>query len=106
MTTFSWKPIYAEIAQRLLSFESRQAELIATLSDMHQRGLKVPAFIDKGVDGIAMPLDEIDPFTFLGAFNRGVTDANRIAIIESLKQQWDLASPLPADFDGLPTLNA
>ena len=50
-TMFTSKAIHAEIAQQLLSFENRQAELIATLSDMHQRGLKVPAFIDKGTDG-------------------------------------------------------
>jgi hypothetical protein len=72
---------------------------------MQQQGLKVISLQDKGADGQNIPLAEVDPFTFLASFNRGVTDENRTENWKSLKTQWDLKAPVPDDFTGIPTLN-
>lgn len=39
------------------------------LREMDQQGLKVISLQDEGADGETIPLAEIDPFTFLAAFN-------------------------------------
>ncbi len=75
------------------------------LREMEQQGLKVISLHDKDADGQTIPLAEIDPFTFLASFNRGVTDENRRKNWSFLKTRWGLKSTVPDDFSGLPTLN-
>ena len=50
-------------------------------------------------------LKEIDPFTFFGTFNRGITPDNRRAILDGLRTHFGLTEPVPADFDGVPVLD-
>ncbi len=103
---FSWKPIYREIADKLLTFESQNSQLVQLMTKLHQRGLKVSSVSDEDPKGTKVPLDEIDPFSFLAIFNRGVTDENRIAILDALKTEWNLRSELPSDFNGIPLVNS
>lgn len=76
------------------------------MTKLHQRGLKVSSISDEYPQGNKVPLDEIDPFSFLAIFNRGVTDENRIAILDALKNEWQLHSELPTDFNGIPLVNS
>ncbi|MDF1660020.1 MAG: AAA family ATPase [Verrucomicrobiales bacterium] len=99
---FSWKPIHLEAAQYLLKFEVRQGELIALAMRMQDAGLKVISLTDEDERGNAIPLAEIDPFTFLAIFNRGMSDANRRANWEFVKKEWALSAPVPGDFTGIP----
>ena len=55
-------------------------------------------------DSPELPPD-IDPFTVMGAFNRGVTDENRQSIAERLGRAIGVTAELPQDFDGIPVLN-
>jgi 5-methylcytosine-specific restriction enzyme B len=103
---FSWKPIYREIADKLPEFELKNSELVLLMTKLHQRGLKVSSVADENPKGTKVPLDEIDPFSFLAIFNRGVTDENRIAILDALKVEWNLQSELPKDFNGIPLVNS
>lgn len=102
---FTWKPIYAEIANKLLEFEGDNARLVTLLKRFEANGLKVSSLKDRSENGKDILLREIDPFTFFGNFNRGIRDENRRAILAELKQEWNLAAPLPIDFSGLPLLN-
>ncbi len=103
---FTWKSIYCEIADKLPQFESKNSELVQLMTKLHQRGLKVSSVSDEFPKGTKVPLDEIDPFSFLAIFNRGVTDENRIAILDALKVEWGLNSELPSDFNGIPLVNS
>jgi 5-methylcytosine-specific restriction protein B len=103
---FSWIPIYAEIAHRVLEFEGRQAELIDLLVGLQKKGHKVGYFNDYDVDGNQFPLAEMDPFTFFSTFNRNQAVGTRIAIVEAIKNEWGLDAPVPQDFDGIPQANA
>jgi len=103
--SFTWIPLYKEIATRVLEFESRQSELLTLLGQLRDDGLKVISLTDRDADGNEFPLAEIDPFTFFTAFNRTITPTNRRAILERIKIAWQLSSPLPDDFDGIPTAN-
>ena len=103
---FTWIPIHEEAAKQLLEFKDRNHELVQILGRMHEAGLKATPITDRGSDGSEFPLKEIDPFTFLGSFNRGVTDENRRALWKALKSEWNVEAPIPDDFDGIPLANS
>ena len=69
-STFTWIPLYTELAGLLLDWEDRQDELIACLDKLRSEGVKVTPLNDKDKDGASFLIKEIDPFTFLGSFNR------------------------------------
>lgn len=102
---FSWVPIHREAIHRILEHRQNQKVLLTILREMDQQGLNVINLQDKGADGQAIPLAEIDPFTFLASFNRGVTDENRRKNWSFLKTRWNLKSPAPNDFNGIPVLH-
>ena len=102
---FTWIPLYEEAATALRAYRDRQPELVQILAGMAAAGLKATSIEDKATDGSRFTLTEIDPFTFLGNFNRGVTKENRTAMWKFLKERWQLQSPLPEDYDGIPLVN-
>lgn len=104
---FSWIAIYQELGAHLLDFRDRQDELIATLQEISLPPHNVPmiSLRDKADDGSEIELTEIDPFTFFAAFNRGLTDKNRLAILHFLREKFALQAPLPTDFDGIPVVD-
>lgn len=103
--SFTWIPLYMELADLLSKWEDRQGELIALLEDMRAEGVTVTSMLDKDDEGGRFPLTEIDPFTVFGTFNRGVRDSERLAILTRLKNALDAKKPLPEDFNGIPVLN-
>jgi len=104
--SFTWIPLYAEIARKLLEFETRQAELMALLRGFAEQGLQVGALDDLDAEGRRFPLTEIDPFTFFAMFNwQGWKPDKRSAILAALREEWHLDSPVPDDFDGVPLGN-
>lgn len=103
---FTWIPIYEEAALCLLDKKNDPRQLIEAIFCMQEAGLKTMPITDEDADGNQFQLTEIDPFSFLANFNRGVTDANRIALWAALKDQWKLGSPVPEDFSGLPVANS
>lgn len=104
MGTFTWIPVYHEIAQKLNEYRDRQGELFDILLDMKNRGIQTIALADKGDNDANFPLSEIDPFTFIANYNTAVKPEKRIEVIQHLKSLWNLHSDVPTDFDGLPTI--
>jgi 5-methylcytosine-specific restriction enzyme B len=102
---FTWIPIHEEAAKRLLDFKDRQTDLIDILARMHAAGLVAIPIMDRGADGSGFQLKEINPFLFLANFNRGIRLDNRQALWSFLKEEWNLKSPVPDDYDGLPVAN-
>ncbi len=103
--SFSWIPIYQELADKLADWHARQGELIAFLESLRTEGYVVTPLNDKDNDGARFLLKEIDPFTFFGVFNRGIRQDQRIAILAQMKHFFELKNDFPEDFDGLPILN-
>ena len=103
---FSWTPIHQEATRKMLAIPEPQKELLATLREMEQQGLKVIGLKDQDPKGSWRPLEQIDPFTFLATFNRGITEDNRRANWQFVKGRWSLKSEVPQDFSGIPTVNA
>lgn len=102
---FTWIPIYEEIAHKILAFENRQAELLELLGKLRAEGLKVIQLNDRDANDKVIPLAEMDPLTFFASFNRSSVPG-RQAILQRLKATWNLTSPVPDDFAGIPLANA
>ena len=52
----------------------------------------------------SIPID-IDPFTVYGLFNKGITNAKRIKIIQGLAAEFSITASVPEQFDGIPVVN-
>ena len=104
--SFTWIPIYLEIAHKVLEFENRQGDLLSLLGQLRSDGLKVILLTDRDAGGNEIPLTQIDPFTFFASFNRTSSVSGRQAIISKIKDTWQLSASLPTDFDGIPIANA
>ena len=103
--SFDWPPFYNELATKLVPFRTRQAELLQFLKSLETAGTPITSLTDTDAQGNKVPLDEIDPFTFFGAFNRGITDANRISILKAMKEKFGVSAAVPTGFQGIPVLN-
>lgn len=96
----SWVEFYSEFATRLLDYFKNRKALIAKLQTVYKNiGLKFPK-VDSSV-----AVADIDPFTIFGLFNKGITDANRIAILNGIAKEFSISAPVPTTFDGIPVLN-
>ena len=102
---FTWIPTYKAIAERLQQWEGRQTELIAFLEKLRADGLTITPMNDKDEKGARFLLREIDPFTFMGVFNRGIRKDQRLAILDAVLRFFELKMELPTDFSGVPLLN-
>ena len=60
---------------------------------------------DRFADGTERPLEDICPFTVIGMFNRGTTDANRRTVAGALAKFLGVEVPVPEAFPGVPVLN-
>ena len=98
--TFTWIPLYSDLARLLVGWEDRQVELIACLDQLRNDGIKVTPLNDIDKDGARFLIKEIDPFTFFGAFNRQTRSEERLAILTAVKKLLGATSPLPNDFNG------
>ena len=97
---FEWINFYSEFATKLLEFKNNRAELIADIQSAYSAiNMKLPKL--EREDSII----DIDPFTLFGLFNKGITNANRIAILESFATVFNIKSKVPNNFDGIPVLN-
>ncbi|MBF1122584.1 MAG: AAA family ATPase [Solobacterium sp.] len=97
---FEWINFYLEFATKLLSFKNDRKSLISKINAVYAAiDMKVPK-LESGDEII-----DIDPFTIFGLFNKGITDANRIAIIGSIAKEFGIEAKVPDNFDGIPVIN-
>src|SRR5687767_13674178 len=97
---FTWVPIYQEISGRLVNLRHDEAQLLHLLKEIKDEGFPMIPLQEKVTSDTTQPLTEIDPFSFFASFNRNLTHSNRVGILSSLKQRWNLSSEVPQDFDG------
>lgn len=97
MSNFTWIPIYKELAKKLLEFKDNRKKLVEFLYSLDKTNYLKMKNKDK--------IEDIDPFSFFGVFNRRIKEANRKKILDVIKVSFNLASEIPADFDGIPILD-
>lgn len=103
---FRWTTFYQAIADGLLEYRDDRTPLVGFLQALasHVEGL---SFLDgdQFSDGRKGFIEDIDPFTLFGLFNRGIKDSNRKVIATELAQFLNVSEPVPESFDGIPVLN-
>lgn len=102
---FKWTRFYEAVADKLLTFRNRREELISGIHAIASKVDGLSNLQDQFGDGSSGPLKDICPFTAMGIFNRGITDANRKAIASELANLLGVSEPAPDSFEGIPTLN-
>lgn len=102
---FRWTRFYEAVADRLLGFRDSRPALLAALADMAQRVEGLSYLQDQYADGTKGPLRDIDPFTVLGTFNRGISNPTRRAIAQELAKFLQVEVGVPESFEGIPVLN-
>lgn len=101
---FDWIAFYEEFADKLLAYEDNRQELIEKIKHVYEiTRIKLPT-LERNENGDNEIVD-IDPFTTFGLFNKGITDANRVKICTAIKNLFEVSSPVPTYFDGIPVLN-
>ena len=96
---FDWVVFYEELAQKLRPYRNNRQALIEKVKMI---------FVNTG---IRMPLLEaenqiidIDPFTFFGLFNKGITYENRVKLVTEIAKLFAIQAPIPTSFESIPTL--
>ena len=97
---FEWIDFYMELADKLLPYRNDRKKLIRKIK-------KVYSIINMRLPKLEMDnnIIDIDPFTIFGLFNKGITVANRIAILQGFAQEFSIEASVPNSFDGVPVLN-
>ncbi len=100
MRNFEWIDFYSEFADSLLQYTNDRASLIEKVKQIYSNvNMKLPT-LEKDNNIV-----DIDPFTIFGLFNKGITDANRIAILAQMKELFGISATIPTNFDGIPVVN-
>jgi len=102
---FKWTSFYAAVADKLLSYQSDRAPLVAAIHKIAARVEGLSNLQDQYLDGTEGPLKDICPFTTFGIFNRGIKDVNRKDIAKGLADFLGVEEPVPDTFEGIPILN-
>lgn len=95
-----WIGFYMELADKLLLYKNDRKTLIEKVKTVYSSiNMHLPK-LEKDNN-----LIDIDPFTIFGLFNKGITNANRISILQGFAQEFSIEAPVPNSFDGIPVLN-
>lgn len=98
--SFVWIGFYSEFAEKLLPYMQNRKNLIEKIKNIYTAANMQLPTLEKDNN-----LTDIDPFTVFGLFNKGITDANRIAILREIAQTFSVKAPIPGSFKGVPVLN-
>ena len=97
---YAWIDFYMEFATKLLVYKKNRTELIQKIIQVYSKmGMELPK-----LESDSIPID-IDPFTVYGLFNKGITNAKRIKIIQGLAAEFSITASVPEQFDGIPVVN-
>ena len=99
---FTWIQYYKEFAEKLLDFRNDRKSLLKLIYNNRDTLYANYLHDEKGYDDL---LTDIDPFTTLGLFNRGIKPKNRFISTEIFKELFGIECDIPKDFDGIPVLN-
>jgi 5-methylcytosine-specific restriction protein B len=102
---FKWTRFYEAFADKLITFKDNRAELITGIHSIASRIDGMPSLQDHFKDGTTGPLKDICPFTTMGMFNRGITEANRRIIATEMANLLGVSETIPQSFEGIPVLN-
>lgn len=103
--TFAWTEFYEQIADKLAGFMDARGELFAKVRAAAQdQPLMHYLHFEKSAEWEARG-NEIDPFTVMGVFNRGVTAEHRAELAECIARMLGVRLAPPQSYHGIPYLD-
>ncbi|MEL7974349.1 AAA family ATPase [Isoptericola sp. F-RaC21] len=106
---FAWTRFYAPLVDALLTYRDDRTTLLEKLWNAAQASGRQELFkylrSDHYVDGTRGPIRDVDPFTILGTFNRGIRPEARSDIARALGDEFGVQAPSPTTFPGVPLVN-
>lgn len=106
---FGWTAFYPRLIDAFLDFADDRGVLLEKLWNVAQTSGRPKLFkylqADRYRGGGSGPLRDVDPFTVLGTFNRGILDAARADIAAAFGREFDVSPPYPEHFPGVPLVN-
>jgi 5-methylcytosine-specific restriction protein B len=106
---YSWADFYPRLADALVSYQNDRGMLLDMVWEVAKASGRPQLFkylqSDHRTDGTTGPLRDVDPFTMLGTFNRGIRHEARALIARAYGEALSLDPPYPETFAGVPILN-
>ena len=98
---FGWVDFYKELADKLLYYRDHRPELVKKVQDIYEiTGINCPKLERDN------QIQDIDPFTVFGLFNKSsMKESNRVKIISVIAKLFYISAPIPASFISIPVLN-
>lgn len=93
----TWIDFYQEFATALIAYKGDRENLIEKMKKVYKTASMNFPKMEK--DGSVI---DIDPFTIFSHINKGITNANRLKIINAVADEFGIKSSIPTDFDGIP----
>lgn len=98
--SLAWVDFYMELADKLYTFSKERATLIERVKQAYQVAEMPLPTLEKDNN-----IEDIDPFTIFGTFNKGISDANRSNLLRAYAQVFGLQKEVPSAFAGVPVMN-
>ena len=93
----AWIPFYMEFADKLRLVERKK--LIERIKKVYASiGMRLPT-LERGGDVV-----DIDPFTVFRLFNKGITNENRMKILNGFAKEFGVTADVPRSYDGVPMM--
>lgn len=110
MSKFSWVDYFNEFSTELLKYKNRGNELIQKVENAFSLAQDVDPKINSSVTFAKLKKyniepNDVDPITIMGIINRNMNVEKRKVLSEAFKQEFDLQSDVPEDFDSMPILD-
>ena len=96
-TGFEWVDFYQKLANHILDYKNNSKELLSIIAGIFERA-NMRNYVKR-------ENDDVCPFTIMGMANKGISNANRIAILKEFAKTFNIEAPVPESFDGIPVLN-
>lgn len=97
---FDWVDFYKEFAQKLLEYKKNRSELISIIKSVYEDiEINMPKL---DLDDI---VENIDPFTVFGLFNKHIRNENKQKILSNFAKKLNIQAKVPISFDGIPEVN-
>lgn len=106
---YAWTTFYPRLVDALLTYVEDRTTLLEKVWNLARASGRRELFkylqSDRYVDGTSGPLRDVDPFTVLSSFNRGILEDARADIAQAFGAEFGVAPPYPAYFPGIPIVN-
>ena len=102
---YQWVPFYEAIADKLLAFNDKRADLFNLMKKVASEQPLMKYLHFEREDWWDPNHHQIDPFSVIGVFNRGITDVNRTFLAKVLANTFEVKVIAPTLFAGIPVLD-